>query len=114
MRDMNKNPKARKHRLSETQRDVVYVLRWFELQGKPHPVASTALFSMVNGLRPVHKKLHASNFRASCNTLVDHGYLEKFRGKGNFRMAFKISQEYAEWAAAIHQRKLEQINSCEA
>lgn len=105
MRDMNK----KRTRLSETQSDVLYVLMLFELNGKNGPVASTALFGMVNKARPINRQVFASNFRASCHSLVDKFALKKFRSP-SLKLAFSLSDEGRQLAQQVYNRRHETVN----
>lgn len=85
MSDMNKG-----FRLSLTQKDVLNCLALFEFSDKRGPIPQAVLMDMVNCIRPEGKQVHRQNFRVSCKTLVERGWLDQYRSK-QFRLAFTLT-----------------------
>lgn len=87
-------------RLSAIQKDVLFVLFAIRSKGKAGPVPGMTLLGMINrGRAP---EVFASNFRASCHTLVDNGLLHKYRDE-QLNLGFSLTEEGAERGAKIYQ-----------
>jgi DNA-binding MarR family transcriptional regulator len=86
-------------RLSSIQKDTLFVLLAIRDNGVTKPIPCTNLLSLLNQSR--QKQVAASNFRTSCNTLVDNGLLHKYRNPKNLTQAYSLTDAGIELARKI-------------
>ncbi|WP_017891087.1 hypothetical protein [Serratia sp. S4] len=97
-------------RLSAVQKDVIFVLfDLVERKGITGAVSAMRLLSMINYGRC--QLVADTNFRRSCHTLVQHGFLEKYRDRQSLKLAFRLSPMGKENAAIHYASRLEKLKS---
>jgi len=101
MPDMNKG------RLSAVQRDTLFVLQLLREKGRTGPIPGVDILAIINKRRD--NKIAATNFRASCHTLVDRQLLLKYRSS-SLQLAFALSDDGKALAELVYAEKMKDIN----
>lgn len=95
-------------RLSGVQKDILYVL--YSLAERTHMVAPIPAMLLLNILNKGRLNIIAdTNFRRSCHTLVQHGYLYKYRDRQSLKLAFRLTEKGNISAAGIYQKRLSEL-----
>lgn len=92
-------------RLSAVQKDTLFILHAIEVRGRSNPVPGVKILQMINSARS--DAVHGNNFRKSCSTLVEHGFLSKFRS-ASLQLAFKLTDVGRAKASDIYLERLEE------
>lgn len=90
-------------RLSATQKDVLFVLYGMQLREMDRIVQGMQLLALLNNNRG--SDIHASNFRTSCNTLVEHGLLRRYRNSA-LKLAFSLTETGAETGNKLYDERV--------
>ena len=98
-------------RLSAIQKDVLFVLYALTEKGHRGPVSGMKLLELINSQRMA--EIHASNFRISCNTLVGHTLLNRYRNS-SLQLAFTLTEKGREVGKELYQQRTAELASCTA
>ena len=93
-------------RLSAIQKDVLFVLYALEVKGQQGPVPGMKLLKLINGQRM--DEIHASNFRISCNTLVGHTLLNRYRNS-SLQLAFTLTEKGREAGGKLYLQRTAEL-----
>lgn len=98
-------------RLSAIQKDVLFVLYALEEKGHRGTVQGMKLLGLINGQRMA--EIHGSNFRISCNTLVGHSLLNRYRNS-SLQLAFTLTEKGREVGAELYLQRTAELASSTA
>lgn len=97
-------------RLSGVQKDILYVL--YSMAERKNMIAPIPAMSLLNILNQGRFNIIAdTNFRRSCHTLVQHGYLSKYRDRQSLKLAFGLTEKGNDSAAEIYQKRLSELDN---
>lgn len=89
-------------RLSSIQKETLFILYAFEDRGSTGAIPAMAILKIINRVKP--QAIHATNFRASCHKLVDHGMLQMSRSE-SLKLRFKLTEQSRPKAKSIYDER---------
>lgn len=90
-------------RLSEIQKNILFVLFAIEKNGSAKPVLGMELLRLINKGNAVD--LYDSNFRVSCHTLNSNELLHKYR-TSSLKLAWSLTDAGRKCASVIYNERV--------